>query len=215
MKLTKKTRKKYFEMFELGEYNEKNIKKLQKKYFPKKFVDGKYGKQTDILLRNLYRTKVYSPHFDLIEFKCECNGKYCTGYPKLLNIQMLLTLEALRNKVKCPVNIASGERCVAYNNSCEGSSPTSEHMYGGAVDIYGSFSKTITQRKQLMLWLSKRDGHRYTYCNGWQINSAKCGSSIKASYMGTSIHFDIRRGYKASKEDKQKALDKFNKNNNK
>ena len=79
--LTEATRIKYFEKLGLGEYNEANIKKLQKKYLRKKDVDGIYGTNTDNLLRHVYNVKAYTKNFEPEEFKCECGGRYCTGYP--------------------------------------------------------------------------------------------------------------------------------------
>lgn len=201
-------RKVFFERLDLGEYNSTNIKKLQKKYLRKCDVDGIYGKNTDILLRNLYRTKVYSPHFDLTEFKCECGGKYCTGYPKLLNVQMLLDLEALRVHLGCAITITSGLRDKIFNNHLKGSIPNSYHLYGEAVDICCSKTSTLAKRKEIMKWIYKQRGVRFTYCNGWQISSAgSCKRS--ASNMGTSIHFEVKHGQTSKKADRDKALKKF------
>ena len=65
-------------MKELGyEYTKDGIRKLQKKYLTRsKDIDGKYGKNTDILVRHCYNVQMYAPHFKPQEFKCGCEGKY-------------------------------------------------------------------------------------------------------------------------------------------
>ena len=86
------------QMKELGyEYTREGIRKLQKKYFTRsKDIDGKYGKNTDILVRHCYNVQMYAPHFKPQEFKCGCEGKYCTGYPTYMKKEMLVLLEAIR-----------------------------------------------------------------------------------------------------------------------
>ena len=78
-----KTRKKYFK--ELGySYDKEGIMKFQKKYFFRaKDKDGIYGNNTDILLHNVYYTKLLCKDFDILKDKmyCRCKGKYCTGHP--------------------------------------------------------------------------------------------------------------------------------------
>ena len=60
----------------------KAYKDLQDDYFTrKKDRDGKYGPNTEKLLLNAYYVKKYTKNFKLEEFKCECGGKFCTGYP--------------------------------------------------------------------------------------------------------------------------------------
>ena len=87
--LSIKTRKKYLK--NLGFYNgkidnkntadyRKAVLNLQKKYFPKSEQDGRYGNNTEILLRNAERVRLYCKNFTLEELACECGGKYCTKY---------------------------------------------------------------------------------------------------------------------------------------
>ena len=90
--LSKKERAEYFKYLGLGEYTEENILKVQKKYFIRtKDHDGKYGPDTDKLIVNLYRVKKYAPHFSITEFRCHCGGKYCTGYPAYLSVNLIRT----------------------------------------------------------------------------------------------------------------------------
>lgn len=155
---------------------------LQKMYFPKKHQDGKYGKNTDILLVNALRVKKYAKNFKLEEFKCGCGGKYCTGYPEKLNIQLLKNLQAARTKYGATI-VTSGLRCKKYNNSIVGSSKTSKHMDGKALDV-AILPKTNSEkgRKELMNFFKKQPKHNYTYCN------------IGGNYpnMGNAVHFDVK-----------------------
>lgn len=55
------------------------------------------------------------------------------------NLQNLCkwVLEPVRFKIDCPVKISSGYRCARLNEAVKGS-PTSDHQYGLAADIYFS-----------------------------------------------------------------------------
>lgn len=189
--LTVKTRQKYLK--ELGFYTGKidgiegRLTKaaylaLQKKYFSNSHEwDADYGKNTDILLVNAYRVKVYTKNFKLEEFKCECGGRYCTGYPVKLNAQLLKNLQKVRTAYGA-TTITSGMRCKLYNNSLVGSSPTSRHMDGKALDIVNPKTQTEAGRKTVMKYVKKLKGHNYTYCN------------IGGNYpnMGNAVHFDVK-----------------------
>ena len=109
----------------------KAYKDLQDDFFiRKKDRDGKYGPNTEKLLLNAYYVKKYTKNFDLKKderFKCGCGGKYCTGYPGVLDIQLLKNIQRVRDKFG-PTTITSGMRCRLYNNSLVGSSSTSRHM---------------------------------------------------------------------------------------
>lgn len=213
--LSVEQRKEYFILLGLGTYNSANVKKVQKKYFLRaKDVDGKYGKYTDILIRNLFRVSVYAPHFDLEEFVCECKGAYCNGYSELFNIQLLVIVEAVRVKYNKPVKITSALRDSKYNASLKGSSPTSYHKYGRALDIYiAGVTTTLAGRKKLMQWLFKQAGVDYTYCDGWEIGTIVGSRKLSASYMGNAVHFQVRKGTDADPEVKRKAKVNFYKNN--
>lgn len=191
MLLTKKTRQRYLK--ELGLYSGKidgkegkltkaAYLKLQQMYFIRKSdIDGIYGKNTDILLRNAYKVSIYCKNFTLEEFKCECGGKYCTTYPKTLSTQLLKNLQSIRNKYGA-TTITSGMRCKAYNNSLVGSSSTSRHMSGKALDIVNAHTQTESNRKKVMSYIKGLKGHNYTYCNIGGNNPN----------MGNAVHFDVK-----------------------
>lgn len=171
-----------------GAKTRKAYKDLQTKYFPKKYVDGIYGNQTEILLRNAERIRLYTKNFKLEEFKCECGGKYCTGYPKLISIRLLKNLQAVRTKFGA-TTITSGLRCDKYNNSLVGSIRGSKHTKGKAVDIYISKYSGLTGRKKVIDYYIKLTGSNYAYCNGYYRTKWSKGS-VNAPNMGNAIHID-------------------------
>lgn len=189
--LTKKKRQEYLKA--LGYYTGKidgivgaktkaAYKALQKDYFTRdKDIDGIYGKNTDILLQNAYNVKTYCKNFELHEFKCGCGGKHCTGYPELLNVQLLKNLQALRNKFGATI-ITSGLRCKKHNSSLAGSSTTSRHLKGKALDIKNNTSRTTGGRLDIMAFWKKQPKQRYSYCNLGNSNPN----------MGTAVHVDVK-----------------------
>ena len=181
-------RKKY--MKALGyEYNANGIRKLQKKYFARsKDIDGKYGKNTDILLRHCYNVHKYAPHFEPQEFRCGCKGKYCTGYPTYMRKKMLVLLEAIRVHHGKPITVTCGLRCKKYNKALNGSVNKSKHLKGKAVDFYQKgTTDTLANRKKSIAWIKKQKNRGYAYGDG--INSY--GDRIIAPYMGNALHVDV------------------------
>lgn len=171
-----------------GKMTKAAYKELQKKYFPNKYVDGIYGSKTETLLINAERVRLYAKNFRLEEFKCKC-GKYCTGYPVTLDIDLLKNLQKVRSKFGATI-IKSGLRCTKYNNTLEGSSKTSRHTKGKAVDVYISGSTSLNARKKIIDYYIELDNSRYAYCNGYYRKKNKKGT-INASFMGSSSHLDI------------------------
>lgn len=196
--LSIKTRKKYLK--NLGFYNgkidnkntadyRKAVLNLQKKYFPKDEQDGRYGNNTEILLRNAERVRLYCKNFKPEEFSCECGGKYCTGYPALLSIRMLKNLQSVRSEFGVTIN-TSGLRCDKYNNSLIGSVRGSKHTKGKAVDIYISKYSGLNGRKKVIDYYMKLAGSNYAYCNGYYRTKWSKGS-VNAPNMGNAIHIDV------------------------
>ena len=185
--LTVEERKTRFKFLGLGEYNEENIKKLQKKYLSAKEVDGVYGTHTDNLLRHVYNVKKYTKNFSPEEFKCECGGRYCTGYPSYMKKVELENLQAIRTHWGKPITVTCGLRCSTYNSKLNGSITNSKHLTGYACDFYmPGVTDTLANRKASIKWIKKLPNHNYTYGNG--INSY--GYSVSAPYMGNALHTD-------------------------
>lgn len=195
--LSIETRKKYFSKLGLGEYNEANIRKLQKKYLRPKDVDGVYGTDTDRLLRHVYNVKTYAKNFSPEEFKCECGGKYCTGYPSYMKQVELKNLQSIRAHFGKPMKVTCGLRCRTYNNSLAGSITNSKHLTGYATDFYmQGVTDTLANRKAAIAYIKKLPNHNYTYGNGYNSN----GVRLSAPYMGNALHTDTNAPKPAVKE---------------
>ena len=188
--LTTQKRKAYFQRLGLGEYNKENIKKLQKRYMERKSdVDGEYGKNTDNLLRTLWYVKKYAPNFTANEFKCECGGRYCSGFPTYMKPAELVHIQKIRDHWKRSMIVTCGMRCKGYNRSLNGSIQNSLHLRGFAVDFYmAGVTDSLAARKNAIKWIKKQPRHHYSYGNG--INSN--GYYVSAPYMGNALHTDTQ-----------------------
>ena len=165
----------------VGAKTKKAYKDLQITYFTReKDIDGKYGKNTDTLLRNAYNVKIYCPNFKLEEFKCGCGGKHCTGYPAVLDTQLLKNVQSVRD-VCGATTITSGLRCSKHNSAVGGASG-SRHKSGKAVDFKNNMSSTVAGRKRIMEFWKTLPKWRYTYCD---IKGSNRG-------MGKSVHGDVK-----------------------
>ena len=188
--LTVDKRKEFFKFLGLGEYNDANIKKFQKIAFPKlpKEQDSKYGTKTDIALRHWVNVRKWTKNFEPEEFKCECGGKYCTGYPSWMKKVELQNLQSIRDHYGKPITVTCGLRDRVYNSKLRGSIPTSKHLSGYAVDIYiPGVTDTLAGRKSAINWIKKLPNHNYSYGNGYNSNGV---NGLSASYMGNCIHTD-------------------------
>lgn len=172
------------------EYNEEGIRKLQKKYLRKQDVDGVYGIDTDRLLRHVYNVKKFTKNFAPEEFKCECGGRYCTGYPSYMKEVELKNLQSIRSHYGKPMIVTCGLRCITYNNKIAGSIGNSKHLTGYATDFYmKGVTDTLANRKAAIKWIKTLPNHGYSYGNG--INSN--GYAVNAPYMGNAIHTDTNK----------------------
>lgn len=117
------------------------IKDVQKKNGLK--VDGIAGSNTIKALKNTSYSSSSSSkvnwnkvkYFKKSEFKCQCGGKYCNGYPAEMSSKLIDILEELRVYFGKPITITSGLRCKKHNAEVGGVS-NSQHQYGKAADIY-------------------------------------------------------------------------------
>lgn len=175
-----------------GESTKKAYLELQKKYFIRSSdIDGIYGPNTEILLRNAERIRLYTKNFNLEEFKCECNGKYCTGYPASLNRNLLKYLQRLRNRYG-PLIITSGLRCRRYNYLV-GGVRASKHLEGKAADWYTSYSaESFVNRKRIINWYADNCLYmNYAYCDGYaRYRFRREYPSVSSMY--NSIHIDVK-----------------------
>lgn len=188
MLLSKKKRKEYFKLLNLGEYNTSNILKLQRIYFIRKSDhDGIYGKDTDILLRHLVNCREVR-NFQPQEFRCECAGEYCTGYPNRMRLVQLKLLQEVRDHYNKPMYIMSGLRCKKCN-SILGGIRTSKHLTGYATDFYMSgITDTINNKEKTIEYLKTLDNFVYAYGDGIDSNNKK----ERHPKMGASLHVQTR-----------------------
>lgn len=73
-------------------------------------------------------------YFDIEEFRCKCGGLYCDGNLGLVDDELLLGLDDLRDVVGLPLIVNSGVRCGTWN-ALEGGDEGSQHTKGRAADI--------------------------------------------------------------------------------
>lgn len=158
-----------------GPLSKKATLALQKKYFTrKKDQDGLYGPNTDILLQSAYNCRDLK-YFKLEEFKCNCGGKYCTGYPAVVNRNLVVKLDTIIRPKYGSTDIISGLRCATQNTRAGGVS-NSRHKQGKAADFQCAKSrKSATDRTEIINFCKKN--FRYSYGN--------------TSGMGRSVHVDV------------------------
>lgn len=77
------------------------------------------------------------------EFRCQCGGKYCNGFPVEPEEALVRTVDEIRRRLGVPVSIVdaggSGVRCPTHNRNVGGVS-NSLHLYGKAADLHSSAS---------------------------------------------------------------------------
>lgn len=121
----------------IGNHTINAIKSIQSKKGLK--VDGIAGADTIKALKGSTSVpKIDWTEFEYFkreEFKCQCGGKYCNGYPAEMNPKLVNILEELRKYFGKAVRIMSGARCKQHNKNVGGVS-NSQHLYGNAADIY-------------------------------------------------------------------------------
>lgn len=173
-----------------GPLTKKAYRELQNAYFTRqKDLDGKYGNDTDKLLRSAYNCRDLK-HFKLTEFKCKCNG-LCTGYPAELSRSLVVELDELREHYGCSINIASGVRCSKHNSRVGGSSG-SKHKLGKAVDTNVKTKSTSKAgRREVVNYWTQNMGNYHAYCDDYRIRGGK-KSYPNVPGMGNSIHLEVK-----------------------
>lgn len=81
--------------------------------------------------------------FDREEFRCQCGGKYCNGFPVEPEEALVRTCDEIRRLLGVPVSIVdsggSGVRCPRHN-AAVGGVGNSNHLYGLAADLHSGKS---------------------------------------------------------------------------
>lgn len=82
-----------------------------------------------------------SEFFDREEFRCQCKGKYCNGFPVEPEEELVRVCNEIRRRLGVPVSIVdsggSGVRCPRHN-AAVGGVGNSNHLYGRAADLHSS-----------------------------------------------------------------------------
>ena len=172
--------------------NKTGIKAFQKKYMKRKSDwDGIWGTNTDNTARTVDNVKRYTKNFKPSEFACDCNGRYCCGYPSYMKMHELTLIQDIRDHYGKPIIITCGLRCKRYNNQLNGSlKNTSKHLTGQAIDFYQKgVTDTLANRKRSLKWIQTRPFFTYGYGDG--INAPQ-GYKVRAKYMGNALHVDTK-----------------------
>ena len=84
-----------------------------------------------------------SEFFDREEFRCQCKGKYCDGFPVEPEEELVRVCNEIRRRLGVPVSIVdsggSGVRCTRHN-AAVGGVGNSNHLYGKAADLHSNKS---------------------------------------------------------------------------
>lgn len=82
-------------------------------------------------------------YFKREEFRCQCKGKYCNGFPVEPQEKMVRTVDEIRRRLGVPVTIVesggSGVRCPVHNATVGGVA-NSNHLTGNAADLHSGKS---------------------------------------------------------------------------
>ncbi|MEG2322016.1 MAG: peptidoglycan-binding protein [Bacilli bacterium] len=120
-------------------------------------------------------------YFKKEEFKCPC-GK-CNGYGLGIYKSLIRNMENMREKYGRPIYISSGYRCQTYNDSLEGSTKTSKHVFGRACDFYiSNYTESEETRNKIVAYAKTLPEFNYAYHN---LNN-------QYRNMGSAIHFDVK-----------------------
>ena len=92
------------------------------------------------------------------EFRCQCGGKYCNGFPAEPDEKLVRLADNVRGYFGKPGHRSSGLRCSQWN-AIQGGVSNSKHMYGKALD-FRIERKTADQVLEYVLSLS---GVNYAY----------------------------------------------------
>lgn len=98
-------------------------------------------------------------HWSPEEFRCQCGGKYCTGFPALPDRTLLELVDDIREEAGAPGHRSSGLRCEVHNANTPGSVSNSRHLTGKALD----FMIEVMSGQELLALAQKDKRCRYAY----------------------------------------------------
>lgn len=122
-----------------GEVNEESGKALRHAvayWYDEVVTDNNVGGKTGTFWDD-------SEYFTREEFRCQCDGKYCDGFPVEPEPELVRVCNEIRRRLGVPVTIVesdgSGVRC-ARHNADVGGVRNSNHLYGKAADLHSDKS---------------------------------------------------------------------------
>ena len=124
-------------------------------------ADGLGGERTDEALRRAVGQGDFWQgirYWTREEFRCQCGGKYCTGFPAEPDPVLVRLLEKTRQHFGRPGLRSSGLRCEVWNALCGGVA-TSRHKTGKAMD----FRIEGISGPQVLAYLQQQEQTRYAY----------------------------------------------------
>lgn len=92
------------------------------------------------------------------EFRCQCGGKFCDGFPAEPDEQLVRLAENARVHFGRPGHRSSGLRCKTWN-AIQGGVANSRHLTGKALD----FRIEGRTAAQVLAYVKTRPGVRYAY----------------------------------------------------
>lgn len=97
-------------------------------------------------------------YFQKEEFRCQCGGKYCDGFPAQPERKLLQLADRVRSHFASPAIVSSGVRCVTHNANVGGAAG-SRHMQGKAMD----FTVRGKTASQVLQFVQQQKDVRYCY----------------------------------------------------
>ena len=114
-------------------------------------ADGDPGQETQAaLLAAVAAGRMYTPakvenakagtfwddiqYFRRAEFRCQCGGKFCNGFPAEPVEETVRLADEIRRRAGVPLKVSSGVRCKQHNSDVDGVW-NSLHLTGQAVDL--------------------------------------------------------------------------------
>lgn len=131
-----------------------NVKDAQIELLKKQLEDCKAEEKIDDSGEKL------SEHFKKSEFMCQCEGRYCDGYPDEISQNLIDILEAVREKYGKPIIITSGLRCERHNAEV-GGVDGSRHIYGKAADFWFEGM----DKNAVIAYMQTLPNYQYAYTN--------------------------------------------------
>lgn len=122
-----------------GDQSEAATRKFQRDYGLE--ADGIFGPATEAKIKEVVASDEVPKvnwdevkYFGRAEFQCNCNGKYCDGFPAEPHPVLVKVADRVREHFGAAALISSGVRCEKHNANV-GGVPNSRHLYGKAMDF--------------------------------------------------------------------------------